>query len=194
MALSYPEGATPLDADAARGLIPGLTTQGELNEFEARNIAEALKWARRSRTLKRDLLTITALCELHRRMFNRTWEWAGRFRRTDTNIGLPWHQIPEAVRNLCDDVAYQVERGDGQWDDLAIRFHHRLVVIHPFPNGNGRHARIATDLLLQIHTEEPFTWGSDSLIRNGTARQEYLAALREADRGEFRRLTAFGRS
>jgi Fic-DOC domain mobile mystery protein B len=127
-------------------------------------------------------------------MFNRTWEWAGRFRRADTNIGLPWHQIPEALRNLCDDLAYQVGRGGSPWDDLAIRFHHRLVVIHPFPNGNGRHARMATDLLLHFHEEEPFTWGSASLIRDAAARQEYLAALREADRGDFRRLTAFGRS
>jgi Fic-DOC domain mobile mystery protein B len=194
MELSYPEGATPLDPDAARGLIPGLTTQGELNEFEARNIAEALNWAKRSRTLMRELLTVAALRDLHRRMFNRTWKWAGRFRLTDTNIGHPWHQIPEAVINLCDDVAYQVAQSDVEWDDLAIRFHHRLVLIHPFPNGNGRHARIATDLLLQIHQQDPFTWGSDSLIRDGSARKEYLAALREADLGEFSRLTAFGRS
>ena len=193
MGLRHPEGATPLDADAARGLIPSLSTQGELNEFEARNIAEALRWAKGSRILRSHLLTTRGLRQLHLRMFDRTWEWAGRFRNTDTNIGYPWPQVPEAVKNLCDDVAYQVAEGEADWDNVAIRLHHRLVSIHPFPNGNGRHARIATDLFLRTHDQEPFTWGSEPPTRSEADRQEYLAALREADGGAFGRLRAFVR-
>jgi Fic-DOC domain mobile mystery protein B len=194
MKLTYPDGATPLDPDSAQGLIPGLANQGELNEFEARNIAEAFKWARRSTALKRDLLTNAGLSKLHRRMFDRTWDWAGRFRWADTQIGVPWYQIPVALKNLCDDVAYQLAGSPGDWDDFAVRFHHRLVLIHPFPNGNGRHSRLATELLLQFNRQAPFTWGSESLVRDGAARAEYLGALREADGGEFGRLTVFCRS
>jgi len=126
-------------------------------------------------------------------MFNQTWEWAGRFRTVDTNIGHPWQQIPEAMLNLCADVSYRVGHANNDWDDVAIRFHHRLVLIHPFPNGNGRHARIATDLLLQINKQQPFTYGAESLPADGSARREYLAALREADGGAITRLAVFAR-
>ena len=153
MDLITPEGATPLDPDTVAGLIPGLTTQAELNEFEAANIAAAVRWAVRSRVLRRDLLSAEGLRRLHRRMFDRTWRWAGDFRRTQTNIGVEWHQIPIQLSALCTDTLYQREHaafGDtpAGWDEWACRFHHRLVLIHPFPNGNGRHARLATDLLL----------------------------------------------
>ena len=194
MKLEYPEGATPLDPDLLAALIPDLATQGELNEWEARNIATALRWALRSRTVKRHLLTLSGLTGLHQRMFDQTWRWAGKFRTSDTNIGVTWHQVPTRVQTLCDDVQFQVDNAVYPWDELAARFHHRLVLIHPFPNGNGRHARLATDLLLSSHGQPIFTWGSISLISNSTTRQDYLSALREADGGQFERLMRFIRS
>jgi Fic-DOC domain mobile mystery protein B len=192
--LRYPEGATPLNPDVLAALIPDLSTQEELNEFEAQNIAGALRWALRSRTLKRDLLTRFGLALLHKRMFDQTWRWAGKFRTTDTNIGVPWHQVPTLVQNLCDDTRYQLENAVYGWDELAARFHHRLVWIHPFPNGNGRHARLATDLLLAYNKQPMFTWGAVSLVADSTTRQEYLSALREADAGKFSQLLGFVRS
>lgn len=194
MTLEYPDGATPLDPDLLAVLIPDLSTQGELNEWEAENIAVALRWALRSRTLKRDLLTVTGLTLLHRRMFDQTWRWAGKFRNTDTNIGVSWHQESVLVQALCDDVRHQIETAVYSWDELGARFHHRLVLIHPFPNGNGRHARLATDLLLAYHNQPIFTWGSVSLIDDSTTRQEYLTALREADHGSFESLLRFIRT
>ena len=191
MRLDYPEGATPLDPDVLAALLPDLSTQSELNEFEAQNIAAALRWALRSRTLRRDLLTLSGLTLLHRRMFDQTWRWAGKFRTTDTNIGVSWHQVPTMVQNLCDDTRYQVENAVYAWDELAARFHHRLVWIHPFPNGNGRHARLATDLLLAHHGQPIFTWGAVSLITDSTTRQEYLSSLRAADAGNFTSLLRF---
>lgn len=194
MNIHDPEGATPLDPDLMAALIPDLSTQGELNEFEAQNIAEALRWALRSRTLKRDLLTRSGLMLLHKRMFDQTWRWAGKFRTTDTNIGVSWHQVPTMLQNLCDDTQYQLENAVYDWDELAARFHHRLVWIHPFPNGNGRHARLATDLLLAYYQQPIFTWGSVSLITDNTTRQKYLSSLRAADAGEFTLLLRFVRS
>lgn len=191
LTLHYPEGATPLDPDAAAGLIPGLSTQGELNEFEERNILQADRWAMKSRKLRRRFPNAEALRELHRRMFDQTWKWAGQYRHTDTNIGVPWQQITTAVYTLCDDIGYQIEHGIYDWLERAARFHHRLVAIHPFPNGNGRHARLATDLLLVQHGQARFTWGSQSLIANGEARSAYIAALREADAGYIDPLIAF---
>lgn len=194
MKLTYPEGATPLDADALAGLIPAISTHGELNEFEAVNISDAVLWASRSRNLRRDLMTIPMLQELHRRMFDRTWKWAGKFRTSDTNIGVHWPQIPSDVKNLCDDVGFQISNAVYTLDEMAVRFHYRLVATHPFPNGNGRHARLAADILVRREGGTPFSWGSASLARDSAPRHEYLDSLREADGGKFERLIRFARS
>lgn len=187
-------GATPLDADTIAGLIPALSTQAELNEFEERNILAAIQWAPRSRILRADYPNVTALRRLHREMFSRTWRWAGEFRRFDTNIGVAWPYISSDLQLLCDDVRYWVEHDTHPWDELGARFHHRLVSIHPFPNGNGRHARLAADILLRQHGQAPFTWGRQSLTNAGAVRSAYIAALRAADLGELDRLLTFVRT
>lgn len=135
-------------------------------------------------------------------MFDQTWRWAGKFRLSDTNIGVVWHQAPTQVQALCDDLRYQMQfaldssSSDSaySWEELAARFHHCLVLVHPFPNGNGRHARLATDLLLFYHSQPMFSWGSASLVADSAVRREYLTALREADKGSFERLLRFVRS
>ena len=130
-------GATPLDPDAAAGLVPELTTQAELNEFEAANILTAMRWAMGSRCrLRRDYPADHGLRELHRRMFNETWRWAGMFRTTATNLGVPVHQIASPVRDLCENVHAQIECASYPWPELAVRFHRDLVWIYPFPNGS----------------------------------------------------------
>lgn len=194
MIFTYPPGATPLDPDAAAGLLPSIATQGELNEFEAANILRADRWASRSRTLRRDYPNVTALRELHRRMFDQTWRWAGQFRRVETNIGIAWPRIAGDLHALCDDVRYQVTHGVYDWDERAARFHHRLVAIHPFPNGNGRHARLAADLLLAFNGQPRLTWGSAGLTADAAPRREYIAALRAADGGDIVPLMAFAQS
>lgn len=185
--------ATSLDPDAAAELIPSLQTQAELNEFEAANITEAVEWARRSRTLRHEFPTPKALVELHRRMLDHTWRWAGSYRRSDTNLGVPWPQIPVAVRDLCDDARYQLQHGSVDPEPLCAGFHHRLVSIHPFPNGNGRHARIGTDVLRRNQDWPAWTWGAESLISDGEARGAYIQALRAADAGDFTALIEFAR-
>lgn len=189
-----PPGATPLDPDSAAGLIPPLATQAELNEFEERAILAAARWATTSRILRRDYPNVTALRRLHREMFRGVWRWAEEFRRVDTNIGGDWRYIPADLQGFCDDARYWVAHKTYPWDELGARFHHRLVSIHPFPNGNGRHARLATDILLRQAGQRAFTWGSRSLTHAGTVRRAYIDALRRANLGDLDPLLAFVRT
>lgn len=188
------DGATALDADEAAQLLPAhLTTRAQLNAWEQANIALAAEWAF-ARRADVNVLTVPFLKELHRRMFNQTWRWAGRFRTTQTNLGVVPAQINEQLGSLVADSHYWLENATYSMDDIAVRFHHRLVAIHPFPNGNGRHGRLATDLLLASRDAPMFTWGSSNLIVAGDARAAYLIALKRADLGSQEELLRFARS
>ncbi|MFQ5853069.1 MAG: mobile mystery protein B [Candidatus Binatia bacterium] len=191
---SLPAGATPLDPDEAEGLIPEhLSTRGELNAWEQVNVAKADNWLRRQQN-GRSVLNMGFLRELHRQMFSDTWKWAGKFRWTLKNIGVPPETIPEQTYNLLADTRYWIEHHTYSVDEIAVRFHHRLVAIHPFPNGNGRHGRLMTDALLRKLHAPPFTWGSGSIDDRGAVRDRYIHALRSADSGDYAPLLAFVRS
>lgn len=192
--LEYPEGATPIDPDEAGGLLlTHVTKRRELDRWEQDNIVEALAWL--DRTKPSDILNEIFIKELHRRMFRNVWRWAGQFRQSDKNIGGPWHQVPISLKNLCDDACLWMDLHEETPDEIAVRFHHRLVSIHPFPNGNGRHARLMTDLLLEnILHDSRFTWGSGNLSQTDTARQRYIAALQAADEQKYRLLMEFVRT
>jgi Fic-DOC domain mobile mystery protein B len=195
MEFTYQPGQTPLDPDEKEGLKPKhVSTQGELNEWEQLNIIKSARWAQRQ--LKQDILDDVFLRELHKRMFSDTWTWAGTYRKSDKNIGCDWRQVSMRVRNLLENTRYQVEHQAMPPDELAARFHHQLVLIHPFPNGNGRCCRFITDLLLRKMGQEPFSWGSGgyaSLVSQSELRAKYLAALRTADQGDIAPLLAFAR-
>jgi Fic-DOC domain mobile mystery protein B len=192
MGFTYPDGATPFDHDAKLELIPALTTQKQLNAFEQANISVAIEWAIKSRTLKATLVTVEGVTTLHKKMFSQTWRWAGRFRRKELNIGVEWIMIPEQLKALCDDVSYWTEHAVFEPTEIAVRFHHRLVQIHPFPNGNGRLNRLVADLFLQYRKRPSLTLGGIiDLNNNGPDRREYIASLREADVGGYGRLIRF---
>ncbi len=191
---AHAPGATPLDPDELAGLIPDhVSTQGELNEWEQSNIVQGQEWALRSRKSRFPvLLTDSYVRELHRKMFDQTWKWAGHYRTSGKNIGIDWRQIPEQLRVACENARYWVENGTFDPVELAVRFHHRLVEIHPFPNGNGRHARLVADLLLMKHFKlERLPWGGRSIGDVGDVRDSYLRALREADGRDFVGLLEF---
>ena len=192
MHIDYPPGATPLDADELASLIPGhITTQGELNEWEQANIVQGDQWARKQR---KAILDDAFVRQLHKQMFGETWRWAGEFRKSKKNIGIDWPKISVELRKLLDDVHYQIEHPSCPPDEIAVRFHHRLVAIHPFHNGNGRHARLMADLLVERLGQPRFTWGSRSLVDAGETRQAYIAALQAADARDYQPLIAFARS
>ena len=185
-----PEWATSLSQEEKDDLIPGhITNRQQLNEWEQRNILEAEGWAfsrRRRRTLTPDFVRA-----LHRRMFDRTWRWSGQFRTTDKNIGVPAPQIPIALRNVLDDAEYWLENEVFPLAETAARFHHGLVSVHPFPNGNGRHARLAADVMLFNLGRPRLGWGDRSLDSASRVRTEYMAALRAADEGDLEPLLHF---
>jgi Fic-DOC domain mobile mystery protein B len=193
-----PSGATPLTPDDAKGLIPkGISTRGHLNQFESANIQQALIWAIKSKKQKpSDLLNIDCCLKLHKKMFDKTWIWAGKLRRYEVNIGnTPPEQVSVQLKNLCDDAQAWIEFKAYSYDELCIRFHHRMVYIHPFPNGNGRHSRIMADLLLKSLGEHFFTWGNKANLTTQTkSRAKYLSALRAADKGDFKNLLTFART
>ncbi len=190
--LDYPDVATPLDADELASLIPGhMTTQAELNEWEQLNIVQGDSWARKQR---REILNEGFLRQLHKQMFGETWRWAGDFRKSDKNIGIDWLSIGVELKKLLDDVRYQIEHSSFTADEIAVRLHHRLVVIHPFPNGNGRHARLLADLVVERLGQPRFSWGSRNLVDAGETRQSYIAALQAADARDIAPLIAFARS
>jgi Fic-DOC domain mobile mystery protein B len=194
MILEEPDGATPLDPDEADGLrLTHITTRGELNRWEQENIAAGEAWAFGRR--HRDLLDEGFVRRLHKRMFGEVWRWAGEYRRSGKNIGVDWLQIPVELRKLCDDVRAWLEFESYPPDEIAARFHHRLVAIHLFANGNGRHARTLTDLLrVQRLGRSRFTWGRGNLTDPGDVRQRYIDALRAADHGNYGPLLGFVRS
>lgn len=193
LVIAYAPGATPLDPDELGGLIPNtVSTHGQLNAFEAGNIEAALEWLDRAR--RQPILDDVFLRELHRRMFDRTWRWAGKYRRSEKNIGIAPERISVAVRELAENYRAQIEAKVAPADEIAARFHHHLVWIHAFPNGNGRHARMATDLLLERLGVPRFTWGAGDLVSDGGVRSAYISALRAADNNQFDPLFRFVRS
>ena len=189
-----PAGATSLDGEELEGLLPShLVSRSQLNEWEQQNIEAALLWLSRQRRPRP--LEEAWLRRLHREMFGQSWRWAGQYRSSGKSIGADWRQIRMQVPALLADIAYQVEHRVEPVDQIAVRFHHRLVSIHPFPNGNGRHSRLIADVLIEQLGAPRFSWGgSSSLVDASALRQQYIAALQQADRGDISALLAFARA
>ena len=187
------DAGTELSPDEREGLVPSyITLRRELNAAEQSNIEEGVEWAEPRKD--RDVLDETFLKTLHKRMYGNVWRWAGDFRTTGKNVGTDAYRIATELRQLVDDCRFQVANRSFPVDEIAARFHHRLVQIHCFPNGNGRHARVATDLLLKQLGHRPFTWGSANLADAGEVRSRYIAALRAADSHDYEPLLAFVRT
>jgi Fic-DOC domain mobile mystery protein B len=187
-----PDNATPLTPEERNALIPAhIAYRRELNEAEQENIYRAQDWALATR---RELLTERFVKDLHGRMLGDVWRWAGKLRTVERNIGIPHYEIPIALHQLLDDAKTWIKYDSYPRDEIAVRVHHRLVQIHPFPNGNGRHARLMADLLVMRLGGERFSWGSANLQNAGDVRARYVAALRAADNHDIAPLLTFARS
>ena len=190
-------GATPVDPDEAADLLPnGIETVDQLNAFEQTNILSATEWAlrHRRRHTPATVLSERFLFDLHRRMFDETWRWAGVPRRTDENIGVHWPTIRVALRERVRDAQLWLTESVFTPDEVAVRPHHGIVLGHPFPNGNGRWSRLVADTLMYAHRQSPSDWGATNLTSAGDARAAYLAALRAADHGDFAPILKFARA
>ena len=187
-----PDNATSLSPGERDALIPAhISYRRELNEAEQENIYRGQNWALATR---RELLTERFVTDLHTRMLGNVWRWAGKFRTSERNTGIPYYEIPLALRQLLNDAKTWINCGSYPRDEIGVRFHHRLVQIHPFPNGNGRHARLMADLLVMRLGGDRFSWGSADLENAGDVRMRYIAALQAADNHDIAPLLTFARS
>ena len=190
-----PDDATPLDP-ALRGdlLQTWITSRADLNEAEEENIVKGAAWGRRRRGKAADILTEGFVKALHKQMFGEVWKWAGTYRRSELNIGIAAHMITAEMPAMLNDVRYWVEHKTYPPDEIAARLHHRLTQIHAFPNGNGRHARMMADLLIERLGGQGFSWGGGILADVGTLRDRYVTALKAADGHDIQPLLGFIRS
>lgn len=192
MKFIYPKGATPYTEGDFKNLIPShVTLQSELNEWEQANILEAEQWAF-SKSKTRDIFALEYIKKLHYKMFDKTWRWAGKFRQHQTNIGCVPYLINTKLSQLLSDISYYIEHQTYEFEEIAIRLHHGLVLIHCFPNGNGRHARMMADLLLVKNHYKRLSWGN--VIAEGEKRSNYISALKKADVHDFSEIILFAKS
>lgn len=191
------DGQTPLDEEEKDGLlIPTITTRGELDEFEQQNIERAIKWTMGRKFKKDDMLTEDFVKLVHKKMYEDVWAWAGEFRKSNKNIGVDRYQIAIELRKLLGDCKFWIDNGTYPPDEIAVRFKHRIVSIHCFSNGNGRHSRMMGDLIVEKIFDNPvFTWGANTdLTKAGDTREKYLTAVKAADVNDIKPLLEFARN
>jgi Fic-DOC domain mobile mystery protein B len=194
--LEYKSGQTPLDETEKVGLkIKSITTQGELDEFEQLNIEKAVEWTIVTKLNPEKILSEKFIKDLHKKMYSDVWKWAGDFRMSNKNIGVEWTLISIELRNLIDDAKFWIDNNIFPPEEIAIRFKHRIVSIHCFPNGNGRHSRLMADVIMEtVFGKEAFSWHQSNMVKADSTRKEYIAALREADKGNIAPLIEFAKA
>jgi Fic-DOC domain mobile mystery protein B len=196
LGLHYKVGQTPLNEEEKEGLkIKSITTQGELDEFEQLNIEKAVEWTIHTNLKSERILTEKFVKDLHKKMYGDVWKWAGEFRKSDKNSGIKWIQIGVELKNLIDDTKYWIANNTFSPEEISIRFKHRIVAIHCFPNGNGRHSRMMADIIIEsVFGKELFSWHKSNMVNANETRIEYIAALRKADNGNINPLIEFARN
>ncbi len=194
--LEYIDGQTPLDEEEKEGLlIETIATHGELDEFEQQNIEEAILWSLGRNFKAETLFSEQFVCALHKRMYGNVWAWAGQFRKTNKNIGVDKWQIQTELKYLLDNAMYWHKNNIYSPDELTIRLKHKIVSIHCFANGNGRHSRLFADIIVEKIFKLPnYTWGAANLVNQGESRKTYIKALRVADDGNLEPLIKFART
>jgi Fic-DOC domain mobile mystery protein B len=190
------DGQTPLDEDEREGLlIKSISTQRELDEFEQQHIENAMLWLSSKKLSGEEILSEKFIKELHRRMYAGIWKWAGEFRKTDKNIGTDKQQVSIALKQLLDDCLYWIKDNSFPGEEIAIRLKHRIVQIHCFANGNGRHSRLLADVMMEkVFNLPSFSWGAANLIKQSDPRIAYIKALKKADAGDYNDLLSFAKS
>lgn len=194
--LEYQEGQTPLNEEEKEGLkIKSITTQGELDQFEQLNIEKAIEWTISKKFKVERILTEKFIKDLHKKMYDDVWKWAGEFRKSEKKIGIKWTQIGVELNYLLDDTRFWIQNGTFSPEEIAIRFKHRIVSIHCFPNGNGRHSRLMADIIMEaVFYKEAFSWQQSNMVKADQTRKEYIACLKEADNGNINPLIEFAKN
>jgi Fic-DOC domain mobile mystery protein B len=196
LTIEYIDGQTPLDEQEKDGLrIASITTREELDEFEQLNIEKAIQWTFGKKLKTEQLFSEKFIKDLHKRMYGEVWKWAGTFRTSEKNLGVKNYQIAIELKQLLDDAVFWKENNTYKSEELAIRFKHRLVSIHCFANGNGRHSRLMADLIMEkLYKSKFFSWGSGNLVKANETRSNYIQAVRKADNNDIEHLIFFAKS
>jgi len=194
--LKYKKGQTPLNEEEKEGLlIKTISLQKELDEFEQLNIEKAIEWTIHTNLKQDRILSEKIIKDLHKKMFGDVWKWAGEFRKSEKNIGIKWPQIGIELKKIFDDTKYWIENETYPPKEIAIRFKHKIVQIHCFPNGNGRHSRMMADIIIEsIFGKEIFTWNNSNMVKGDKSRKKYIIALKDADNGNIKSLLKFAAS
>lgn len=194
--LQYKKGQTPINEEEKEGLlIKAISLQSELDEFEQLNIEKAVEWTIQANLKKDVILTEKFIKTLHKKMYGDVWKWAGTYRKSEKNIGVSWPLIGVEIKHLLDDAEYWILNKTYSPDEIAIRFKHRIVQIHCFPNGNGRHSRMIGDIIItSIFGKELFSWGKSNMKQPNQTREKYITTLKEADQGNLESLIIFARN
>jgi Fic-DOC domain mobile mystery protein B len=196
LTIEYIDGQTPLNEEEKDGLrILSITTREELDEFEQLNIEKAIQWTFGKKIKTEQLFSEKFIKELHKRMYGDVWKWAGTFRTSEKNLGIKKYLIALELKQLLDDAIFWKENSVYNPEELAIRFKHRLVSIHCFANGNGRHSRLMADLIMEkLYSNNFFSWGSTNLVKATETRSNYIQAVRKADNNDIEPLILFAKS
>lgn len=191
----YIDDQTPINEEEKEDLlVKSITTRGELDELEQLNIEKAVEWTLKNKFSKEKILSEEFIKSVHKKMFGDVWEWAGEFRKSEKNIGVTWVRIGVELRMLFDDGKYWIENETYPPDEIAIRLKHRLVNIHCFPKGNGRHSRLMADIIIEsVFGMDVFTWNNSDLVKPDNARKEYIDSIRQADNGSIEPLLEYAR-
>lgn len=194
--LKYEEDQTPLDEEEKEGLlIKAISAQNELDEFEQLNIEKAIEWTIHTKLTADKILTEKFIKDLHKRMYGEVWKWAGEFRKSNKNIGIKWTLIRIELKSLLDDTKYWIKHKIYPPEEISIRFKHRIVAIHCFPNGNGRHSRMIADIIMEsVFGKDIFTWHQSNMVKADKTRKKYIATLKEADNGNIQPLIDFAKN
>jgi Fic-DOC domain mobile mystery protein B len=193
---AFEEGQTQLDEEEKEGLkIKSISSRGDLDEYEQQNIEKAIQWTMMRSFKPLHVFSVDFVCNVHKRMYADVWAWAGNFRKTNKNIGVDYWLIPSELQILVDDSIFWFLHNTFEPDEIAIRFKHRIVSIHCFANGNGRHSRLMADIIIEKLYKRPvFTWGTGLFKNSNLARMAYIKAIQEADGGNIKPLLEFARS
>ncbi|MCF6180497.1 mobile mystery protein B [Lutibacter sp.] len=196
LTIKYIDGQTPLNEEEQEGLkIAVITTREELDEFEQLNIEKAIHWTIGKKIKPEQLFSEKFIKDLHKKMYGDVWKWAGEFRTSEKNIGVKSYLIATQLKQLLDDASFWVKNNTYNAEELAIRFKHRLVSIHCFANGNGRHSRLMADLIMEkIYHKNFFSWGGTNLVKATKTRENYIKAIKKADKQDISQLIAFAKS
>ena len=196
LTFEYTDGQTPLNEEEKDGLqILSINTREELDEFEQLNIEKAIQWTFGKKIKAEQLFSEKFIKDLHKRMYGEVWKWAGTFRTSEKNLGVKNYLIAIELKQLLDDAIFWKDNNTYNSEELAIRFKHRLVSIHCFANGNGRHSRLMADLIMgKIYNSKFFSWGNASLVKANETRINYIRAVRNADNNDIEPLIAFAKS